>query len=154
MAGRKPKPTALKVLEGNPGKRKINSREPVPTKDMPACPAWLLPEAKKEWRRLARSLNQMGVLSAIDRTAFAAYCQSFARWKEAQEHVNLEGSVYETDGGMKRPNPWIAISNTEQRLMLQAASEFGLTPASRSRIVADSEGKESEDELEVILGGR
>ena len=52
MAGRKPKPTALKKLEGNPGKRKLNTKEPVPGKGMPDCPKWLLPEAKKEWKRL------------------------------------------------------------------------------------------------------
>ena len=49
MAGRKSKPTALKKLEGNPGKRKLNTKEPVPGKGMPDCPKWLLPEAKKEW---------------------------------------------------------------------------------------------------------
>lgn len=35
MAGRKPKPTAVKKLEGNPGKRKLNTKEPVPAKGMP-----------------------------------------------------------------------------------------------------------------------
>ena len=30
MAGRKPKPTAIKELEGNPGKRKLNNKEPKP----------------------------------------------------------------------------------------------------------------------------
>lgn len=49
MAGRKPKPTALKKLEGNPGKRKLNTKEPIPAKGMLNCPEWLLPEAKKEW---------------------------------------------------------------------------------------------------------
>ena len=34
MAGRKPKPTAVKKLEGNPGKRKLNTKEPVPAKGM------------------------------------------------------------------------------------------------------------------------
>lgn len=47
MAGRKPKPTAVKKLEGNPGKRKLNTKEPVPAKGMPACLDWLMPEAKK-----------------------------------------------------------------------------------------------------------
>ena len=59
MAGRKPKPTAVKKLEGNPGKRKLNSKEPVPAKGIPACPDWLMPEAKKEWERLAELMNQM-----------------------------------------------------------------------------------------------
>ena len=61
MAGRKPKPTAIKKLEGNPGKRKLNTQEPIPAKGMPECPEWLMPEAKKEWERLADLMNQMGV---------------------------------------------------------------------------------------------
>ena len=46
MAGRKTKPTALKKLEGNPGKRKLNTKEQMPEKGMPDCSKWLLPEAK------------------------------------------------------------------------------------------------------------
>ena len=52
MAGRKPKPTAVKKLEGNPGKRKLNTKEPVPAKGMPACSDCLMPESKKEWEPL------------------------------------------------------------------------------------------------------
>ena len=149
MAGRKPKPTAVKKLEGNPGKRKLNTKEPVPAKGMPDCP-----EAKKEWERLADLMNQMGILTEVDMAAFAAYCQSYARWKEAQEHIDSEGSTFETDKGYQQQTPWVGIANTNQKLMLQAASEFGLTPSSRSRIVAGSaKGKELEDEMEALLGG-
>ena len=91
MAGRKPKPTALKKLEGNPGKRKLNTKEPMPGKGMPDCPKWLLPEAKEEWKRLCQKLSEMGVLTEVDMAAFAAYCQSYARWKEAQQHIDEEG---------------------------------------------------------------
>ena len=52
--GRKPTPTAIRELEGNPGKRPLNTREPHPERKAPACPKWLEPEAKKEWRRLAK----------------------------------------------------------------------------------------------------
>ena len=47
--GRKPKPTAIKVLEGNPGKRALNEMEPQPEKKAPKCPVWLDKEAKKEY---------------------------------------------------------------------------------------------------------
>ena len=105
-------------------------------------------------KAIEEKLNQMGVLTEIDRSAFAAYCQSYARWKEAQEHIDSEGATYETENGMQRPNPWVAICNTEQRLMMQAASEFGLTPSARSRIMAASGvGKDEEDEMEALLGG-
>lgn len=150
MAGRKPKPTAVKKLEG---KRKLNTKEPVPAKGMPACPDWLMPEAKKEWERLAKLMNQMGVLTEVDMAAFAAYCQSYARWKEAQEHITSVGSTFETDKGYQQQTPWVGIANTNQKLMLQAASEFGLTPSSRSRIVAgNGKVKETEDEMEALLG--
>ena len=76
--GRKPTPTALKVLEGNPGKRKLNDNEPRPEKKAPSCPKWLEPEAKKEWRRLAKKMEQMGVLTEVDMAAFAGYCQAAA----------------------------------------------------------------------------
>ena len=69
MAGRKPKPTAIKKLEGNSGKRKLNTKEPIPAKGMPNCPEWLLAEAKKEWERLADLMNQMGVLTEVDMVA-------------------------------------------------------------------------------------
>ena len=90
----------------------------------------------------------------VDMAAFAAYCQSYARWKEAQEHITSEGSTFETDKGYQQQTPWVGIANTNQKLMLQAASEFGLTPSSRSRIVAgNAKGKEPEDEMEALLGG-
>lgn len=146
MAGRKPKPTAVKKLEGNPGKRKRNKNEPVPIKGMP--------EAKAEWNRLAELMNQMGVLTEVDMAAFAAYCQSYARWKEVQEYITSGGSAFETDKRYQQQSPWVGIANTNQKLMLQAASEFGLTPSSRLQIVAGStKGKEPEDEMEALLGG-
>ena len=63
MRGRKPKPTALKLLEGNPGKRRINGSEPKPPASRPTCPAHLSPSAKAEWKRLAEALNRIGLLT-------------------------------------------------------------------------------------------
>lgn len=85
--GRKPKPTAVKVLEGNPGKRSLNTGEPKPEKKAPRCPAWLEDEAKKEWKRMAKQLEHLGILTEIDMAAFAGYCQAYARWKEAEEFI-------------------------------------------------------------------
>lgn len=132
----------------------LTTTEPVPAKGMPDCPNWLLPEARVEWDRLCEKLSQLGVLSEIDRAAFAAYCQSYARWKEAQEHIDSGCSTFETEKGYQQQTPWVGIANTNQKLMLQAAAEFGLTPSARSRIMAASgAGKEEEDEMEALLGG-
>ena len=60
--GRKPKPTAMKVLEGNPGKRPLNFAEPHSEKKLPHGPEWLEDEAKAEWERLAVPLYNLGLL--------------------------------------------------------------------------------------------
>ena len=74
--GRKPKPTAVKQLEGNPGKRQLNANEPKPVARAPSCPKWLEDDAKKEWRRLAKQMEQLGILTEVDMAAFAGYSPS------------------------------------------------------------------------------
>ena len=150
--GRKPKPTALKLLEGNPGKRELNKHEPKPTDGMPVCPDWLSADAKEEWNRLAAVMKNMGILSEVDQAAFAVYCQTWARWKEAQEHIDREGSTFMTDTGQIKKNPWVAIANEWQGKLMSAASEFGLTPSSRTRIVAANDKKAEADGMEALLG--
>ena len=97
--GRKPTPTAIKELEGNPGKRKLNENEPKPERKAPACPKWLDKDARKEWHRLAKKMEAIGVLTEVDMAAFAAYCQSYARWKEAEEFITEHGTLVRTPSG-------------------------------------------------------
>ena len=97
--GRKPKPTAVKVLEGNPGKRSLNTKEPKPEKKAPRCPSWLEDEAKKEWKRMAKQLEHLGILTEVDMAAFAGYCQAYARWKEAEEFITQHGTIVKTPSG-------------------------------------------------------
>ena len=144
--GRKPTPTAIKELEGNPGKRKLNDKEPKPVKKAPSCPKWLEAEAKKEWRRLSKKMEMMGVLTEVDMAAFA-------RWKEAEEFITQHGTIVKTPSGYWQQVPQVSIAQTYLKVMNRFAEQFGLTPASRSRIIADTTGSGSEDELEALLGG-
>ena len=153
--GRKPKPTALKVLEGNPGKRPLNDHEPIPPKEELKCPSWLLPEAQKEWKRLASSLEAMGVLTMADLTAFAGYCQAYARWKEAEEFITQHGSIFKTPSGYVQQVPQVSIAQQNLKIMQSFCSDFGLTPATRARIIAGGGGSEdvSDDPMEKLLKG-
>ena len=156
MAGRKPKPTALKKLEGDRGKgrRPLNEREPIPPKGGVKCPAWLLPEAKKEWKRLAPALEAMGVLTRADTAAFASYCQAYARWKEAEEFITQHGTIVKTPSGYWQQVPQVSIAQTYLKIMNKFAEQFGLTPSSRSRIIASDGGPaDAADEMENLLGG-
>lgn len=67
--GPAPKPTELKRLQGNPGKRRLNDSEPRPVATLPRCPSHLTGEAKAEWRRVARGLYEAGLLTQVDRAA-------------------------------------------------------------------------------------
>lgn len=86
MAGRKPKPTGLKLVTGNPGKRALNENEPrPPVPDAPPRPPrHLTKDAKAEWNRISRELWLLGLLTEIDTVALAAYCDSYATWVEAR----------------------------------------------------------------------
>jgi P27 family predicted phage terminase small subunit len=149
--GRKPKPTALKVLEGNPGKRPLNKNEPQPEKKAPRCPSWLEPEAKKEWKRMAKTLETIGVLTQVDKAAFAGYCQAYARWKEAEEFLSKHGTIFKTPSGYIQQVPQVSIAQAYLKVMKDFCSEFGLTPAARTRIQVDSAVGQEDDPMESIL---
>ena len=152
--GRKPTPTAIKILHGNPGKRPLNKHEPMPEKKAPTCPKWLDDEAKKEWKRLAPQMEQLGILTEADRTAFASYCQAYARWKEAEEFISQHGTIVKTPSGYWQQVPQVSIAQTYLKIMNKIAEQFGLTPSSRSRIIAGSDDySASKDDMEDLLGG-
>lgn len=156
QTGRKPKPTAIKKLEGNPGKRRLNEYEPIPENKAPKCPMWLEPEAKKEWRRTAKRLEALGILTEVDMAAFAGYCQAFARWKEAEEFISKHGTIVKTPSGYWQQVPQVSIAQTYLKIMHKFCEQFGLTPSARSRIIADAGQSADADPMELILinGGK
>jgi P27 family predicted phage terminase small subunit len=87
----------------------------------------------------------------MDRAALAAYCQAYADWVEAEEQLRRYGKVVkspiktttrrskgdevtETTGGFPMQSPFLPIRNRALETMHRFLSEFGMTPASRSRI--------------------
>ena len=117
------------------------------------CPNYLLPEARKEWRRLAPILMNLGLLTAADAVPFAGYCQAYARWREAQDEITRHGSIYKDGDGRIRPNPYIAIANQQMREIKSFAADFGLTPSNRTAMIANvlSAAKKRIDPMEAIL---
>ena len=62
MRGRKPTPTQVKILRGNPGRRPLNEGEPQPAPLAPSCPPELSPTAKDEWNRIIVELVELGLM--------------------------------------------------------------------------------------------
>ena len=134
MRGRRPKPTRLKMLTGNPGKRPFNMNEPKPDAEIPDCPPELGPVAQKEWHRLSIELNKLRILTQLDRAALAAYCGAYSLWAESTENIQKFGTMVKSPSGYPIQSPYVSIANRQAEIMMRIASEFGFTPASRSRI--------------------
>lgn len=155
MAGRKPKPSNLKVLQGTNRKDRTNPNEPKPdpVKDVPPSPNWFDKEGKKEWQRVAKHLFKMGLLTDVDFSALEAYCMTYSRWKLAEKDVDKNGIIYECKNRegivMKRKNPAVGIAAEQLKLMRSFLSEFGMTPSSRSKVSAVEQ--EKKDPMEEFL---
>jgi len=149
--GRPKKPTALKILEGNPGKRDINPAEVKPNNKAPKCPKWLTKYAKEEWAALSESLEKLGLLTSIDGAAFAGYCQCYARWRLAEETLeNMSEWTVETNSGSKQMNPFVALSQKNLSLMSIYLAKFGMSPSDRAGLVVDMK-EEEESPMEKLL---
>lgn len=92
--GRKPKPTNLKLVQGNPGKRAINKGEPKPPAgDALTPPSFLNAPAKVEWARVLGDLQRCGLVTTIDRAALAGYCQAYGTWTECDKALKAAAKL-------------------------------------------------------------
>ncbi|MFC0130611.1 phage terminase small subunit P27 family [Ralstonia solanacearum] len=133
MKGRKPTPTALKIVRGNPGKRALPKDEPTPPAGADA-PDWLSPLAAEHWPLIAKGLEDARVLTVMDAPALALYCEAFVRWKHANEQLVKSGMVVKAPSGYLIQSPYLSIANKAFDQMTKMLIEFGMTPSSRSRV--------------------
>ena len=96
-------------------------------------------EAKAIWKRMVPELKAMGVLTAVDGEALASFCQAYVRWREAEDFLTQHGSVYplrDEHGRVRCMQQFPQVSIARNLLLILKAfyQEFGMTPASRSRI--------------------
>ena len=124
VRGVKPKPTILKLVAGNPGKRPIPRAEARPegSPEKPRLP----PEASRLWdARIARAFW----LTWADSDKAAMWCL-------------LQAEFYASEGAM------IAARIGQLRAL---GSELGFDPASRARIGPDAKTKETKDPAAEFL---
>ena len=157
--GTKPKPTHLKLIEGNRGKRPLNRKEAKTIPSLPEPPPHLTPDALEEWNRVARLLHRIGLLSEVDRAALAAYAQAYGRWVQAERAIakmaekdHLTGGLMiKTSNGNAIQNPLVGTANKAAADMMRYAAEFGMTPSARTRIAAEAPA-ESDDPADRFFG--
>lgn len=151
-----PTPTALKVLQGNPGKRALDLSAGVnPRVEVPSAPKHLSPEARKEWKRITPLLEELGLISGLDRTALALYCQAVGRLTELETAFNgrvarlvEEGAAYEdavyqvshavTPSGYAQQSVLVQLIKSAREQVNRYLMHFGLSPAARGRVQASN----------------
>ena len=130
--GRTRKPTALKIIEGNPGKRPLPKNEPKPPVGT-TRPRGLGAEARKEWDRVYPILEDQLILTELDRETLVTYCESLELVRRARRTLRRDGMT--TDGKFGEiASPWVTILRQAEASMRAAAGDLGMTPASRSKV--------------------
>jgi P27 family predicted phage terminase small subunit len=134
--GRPRKPSALKLIQGTLDGRRVVKNEAHLEIAIPDPPPHLSGEARAEWDRICPELASVGLLARADRAAMAAYCKCWADWVNACIAVDVEGITIIGAHGGEVENPKARVKDRTAGLMHRFLVEFGLTPASRSRIEA------------------
>jgi phage terminase small subunit len=117
VRGRKPKPTHLRLVDGNASKRPIPKGEPVPT-GKPVKPSWLKGRGATLWDDV---LGFAFWLTEADSYKLAAWCDRQAQFEKA--------ALRKT---------WTAADRREHR---SAGSELGFDPSSRARMGTNDGGQ-------------
>lgn len=139
MRGRKPKPSYMRVLSGNAGKRPINDDEPLPPGKLEelAPPERLTDEQKQIWRETVAKAPP-GLLRHLDTDVFEQWVVHTHTFRKAAEQVARLGPLLKgRDGGAPYQNPFLSIMNRQSKDMRALAAELGFTPSSRSRVKID-----------------
>lgn len=161
--GPAPKPTALKIAAGNPGKRALNSAEPVPPAGAPEPPEFLDERSRRVWDQLVPMLSKTGLARKIDGCALGRYCVSLIMWHDAVDFTRKNGTTYAVRAestyaeGKEVPGRVLGFREFPQAAQVRKLSqqlllierEFGLTPAARTRIQIEADKKAGNDVNEL-----
>lgn len=166
MKGRKPKPAARQIAEGDPSRRGVHkledrlASEPKPASGLPPCPKHLKGTARKAWRFWSEELEAMSLDCRPDAMMLEGACVSYQTYVELYELVETQGKLVAKKernprtGQMEvvdvRPHPALHIRDRALMQMRSSCAEFGLSPASRARLSVERRD-DTEDDLARIL---
>jgi P27 family predicted phage terminase small subunit len=163
VGGKNKKPIAVLVAEGKKHltKKEIEERKAEeelvkPNNDKIKCPSWVEDEvAKKEFKRIAKELKELDLLTNLDINSLASYCIAYSGYMTATLQLQGQPLVIDQKNKLgyvnKIPNPLINIQLKYSDEMKKHASEMGLTINSRLKISVPKKEK-VKDEVEKEFG--
>lgn len=152
--GRRPRPTHLKALEGNPGKRPLNQAEPKAPPGRPVAPPKMTEDAQKEWQYIVPKLDGMGILTKADRRNLVILCEQVAVFNEATAWIQEKGVIVAgRNKGEAVKNPAVQIQRDAARLIATYSRMFGLSPADRAGLELGGLPADAASALAAVLAG-
>jgi P27 family predicted phage terminase small subunit len=142
--GPKPKPTSLRVFEGDPGRLLKNRQgEPLPSSSeaVPLPPPWLAANGLEAWGKYAPKLHAIGLLTGVDYEQFSQYCAAHDHFHAADKAVKELGNLIRGAMGGLVANPAVRQRRDAQQAIRQLGGDFGLSPASRVGLKVTSDKK-------------
>jgi P27 family predicted phage terminase small subunit len=129
-SGRPRKPAALKLIEGNPGKRPLRN-------DLACSGSPILPHNLSElelffWNATLNALPA-GVLREADSGLIECFVCAWARFRECRRQIARSGLLVRAETGAVR-NPLLIVLNQAERSMNAAGAQLGLSPVARARL--------------------
>lgn len=162
--GRKAKPVALHLLQGNKAhltkgeidKRLQAEQQFAVATDKIKPPKWLDDTGKKEFKRIVKEMAQTGILTNIDVDMLALYCDALSQYIECSETIRQEGIMVEYTNKAaetnKVPHPLLSKKKQLFEQMKALASEFGFTPAARAKIAIPKQEQKEETKFDRLFG--
>ena len=138
MAGRKPKLNEIKILEGNPGKRKIKNKI-TGIEGFPLCPSHLSRCAKLWWKRTVPQLKKLGVLSNLDLGILEAAATAYSLMDTAIKAMGDDLPLDTNYKGGDKVQSMHLIYKQNAELYIRLSSELGLSPIARQKIQSSIE---------------
>lgn len=151
MKGRPNTPTHLRAIDGNAGKRGLETMEPEPPIVINGDPPGHLDAYGVEmWNRLHPKLVKYIGLSELDLPKLEMYCESYSRYRhakaalyETKDGATVFATTYTTwgrNGKQHKTRPEYHQMLEEARLMHSLGAEMGLSPSARARLKGLAQG--------------
>ena len=131
--GRKSIPSKIIELYGGSAHthRPPRDQEPQPPEKMPTCPKHLKAMARDEWYRVGKALFSIGIMTELERSHLAAYCQAWSEYVAATIATQKTGTVYKKPDNSPGINPHIRIAREAFERWHKCAAVLGLGTSNR-----------------------
>ena len=134
------KPTVMKKLEGTYRADRAVKNEPEPEviKIPPPMPEGLNIYGQREWEKMTLELSKIGLLTTIDTSQLAAYCNEIGNYWEAEFQRRKVIVREDTDEGKEAAamfyKNYFDMAQKHLKSAQTIAMQFGFNPVSRSKI--------------------